>query len=100
MRWLKVDFGIRSVRPAAVTPPAVNDLHKVEEVIQIQHATPHRPIHRTLSCNFGDFSADSPAARSVADRRSVLGAGMTIVGVAPSHKFLEKNPMSNPTHIY
>src|SRR4029077_19291682 len=73
MRWLKVDFGIRSVRPAAVNPPAVNDLHKVEKDIQIQHASPHRPMARTLSCDFGDFSADRPAANSLSDRRSDHG---------------------------
>ena len=36
-------------------------------------------------------------------RSTVLGAGLTILGVAPTAaatNFLEKNAMSNPTHIY
>jgi hypothetical protein len=51
MRWLSVDFGIRSVRPAA--PAAVNYLHKVKEIVEIQHS--NRPCGWTLSCDFRDF---------------------------------------------
>src|SRR5580704_1939785 len=89
---------------------AINNLHEIKEVIQIQHAPPHRPTHRMLSSNFGDFSADSPAAISAVARSTsrlkhcdgasgnlteahmerrqflrstVLGATATVLGIAP-----------------
>src|SRR6516165_9949645 len=102
MRWLSVDFGIRSIRPAAVKPP-LNDLHKIKEIVQVQHGRPHRPGHWTVSCDFRYFLADSPAVTFAVpdpstrasglqggrmERRQfletmVLGAAATMLGIAP-----------------
>ena len=38
MRWLSIDFGMGSVLPAAVTPLRSTTLHKIEAVVQVQHA--------------------------------------------------------------
>src|ERR1700733_1617016 len=51
---------------------AINHLHKVEEVVQIKHAWPHRPPYWTLSSISANFSADCPAptfCRVTADER-------------------------------
>src|SRR6202030_4447208 len=58
MRWLSVDFGIRSVAAGGRKPAAVNYLHKIKEIVEIQHR--NRPCSWTLSCDFRDFWADSP----------------------------------------
>jgi hypothetical protein len=37
MAQLRVDFRIRSVRPAAVKPLRSTTCHKVEEIVQVKH---------------------------------------------------------------
>src|SRR6266567_902437 len=53
-------------------PAAVNHLHKIKEIVEIQHR--NRPCGWTLSCDFRDFWADtlplSFPARKLKDRRS------------------------------
>jgi hypothetical protein len=100
-------------------------LHKIEKVVQVQHWAPHRPLHRTLSCDFGDFLADSPPAKSVANdnhppdaaprrpngtasipAKQRLGAAATMLGVAPPaatanpFSFLMEDVMPNANRPY
>ena len=72
---------------------AVNYLHKVEEVVQVKHERPHRPLHWTLSFIVASFSTGSPATISPAcrDRQSRLDA---------TNLHLGENVMSDPTRPY
>ena len=61
---------ICSVRHPGAKAAAINDLHKVKEIVEIQHR--NRPCSWTLSCDFPDFWADSPPLSSPA-RKSKVG---------------------------
>jgi len=56
MLWLRKSIvELRSVRPAAVNTPRINDLHEIEEVVQIEHMRLHRSMHWTVEFDFPAF---------------------------------------------